>query len=116
MYMINPLWFYLIGIVENLQGFFIAIGALGVSISIIVSVVLLVEGGILAIKKQLLTFFITSLIFCFIGSLIPNKETCYSMAIASVATTENLEYAAEAGKNIIDYITEKAIELIEAGE
>ena len=36
--------------------------------------------------------------------------------VASVATTENLEYAAEAGKNVIDYITEKAIELIEAGE
>jgi hypothetical protein len=52
----------------------------------------------------------------FIGALIPNEKTCYSMAIASVATTENLDYAAEAGKNVIDYITEKAIELIKAGE
>ena len=117
MYIINPLWFYLIGVAEMIQGFFMITGGLGIGTVAIIGFVYLIEGQYSTInKKPITTILITGLIFCFIGALIPNKETCYSMAIASVATTENLDYAAEAGKNIIDYITEKAIELIEAGE
>ena len=38
------------------------------------------------------------------------------MAVASCITTENIEYASELGKNVVDYVTEKVVELIEAGE
>ena len=116
MYIINPIWFYLIGVAEAIQSFFLSFGIMGISAIIVVGMVIAVDGTINKFKKLFITGAIISIVFCLIGTLIPNKETCYSMAIASVATTENLEYAAEAGKNIIDYITEKAIELIEAGE
>lgn len=114
MYIINPWWFYLIGIAEAVQTFFFVIGILGLLGTCITWFVFMVEGD--KINFPMKTLSIIFAIMIFIGSLIPNEKTCYSMAIASVATTENLEYAAEAGKNIIDYITEKAIELIEAGE
>ena len=116
MYIINPIWFYLIGVAEAIQSFFLVMGTIGLFLIVALGIVAIVEKEELYFKKLFIIGFIISFIFCFIGTLIPNKETCYSMAIASVATTENLEYAAEAGKNIIDYIAEKAIELIEAGE
>ena len=117
MYLINPWWFYLIGIAEGLQSFFFIIGVMGILFSIVFAFVFFDE--IQKTNAKFKPIKILSIIFAimiFIGTLIPNEKTCYSMAIASVATTENLEYAAEAGKNVIDYITEKAIELIEAGE
>ena len=114
MYLINPWWFYLIGVAEAIQTFFMIIGALGGIIMVVLAFILLDEMG--SVPKICKLTIILFTIMIFIGTLIPNKETCYSMAIASVATTENLDYAAEVGKNVIDYITEKAIELIEAGE
>ena len=116
MYIVHPIWFYLIGVANAIQSFFLAIGALGLAAMLIFSIIFFDDKSFFSFKKYFITGLIISFIFCFIGVLIPNKETCYSMAIASVATTENLDYAAEAGKNVIDYITEKAIELIEAGE
>ena len=114
MYIINPMWFYLIGVAEGIQAFFLTIGIMGVIIIGIISLIFTIETD--EMPKFCKPIGILCAIMIFIGTLIPNQKTCYSMAIASVATTENLEYAAEAGKNVIDYITEKAIELIEAGE
>ena len=115
MYIINPWWFYLIGIAEAIKGFFLAFGTMSIA-AIVVTGIITVDGTINKFKKLFITGVIISILFYLIGTLIPSKETCYSMAIASIVTTENLEYTAEAGKNIVDYITEKAIELIEAGE
>ena len=116
MYLINPWWFYLIGIAGAIQSFFLAIGIIGLSAMVVLGIITAFDEGEFYFKKWFITGFIISFIFCLIGSLIPNQKTCYAMAIASVATTENLDYAVETGKNIVDYITEKAIELIEAGE
>ena len=93
-----------------------AFGTLGIVGIVVAGIMVAVDGAINKFKKLFITGAIISILFCLTGTLIPSKETCYSMAIASVATTENLDYAAEAGKNIVDYITEKAIELIEAGK
>ena len=115
MYVINPWWFYLIGIAEGIQTFFLLVGGIGLVLMLIVFINKIFGDEInfpIPIKKICIIF----AIMIFIGALIPNKETCYSMAIASIVTTENLNYTAEVGENIVDYITEKAIELIEAGE
>ena len=113
MYIINPIWFYLIGVAEGIQAFFLTMGRMGMIVTVLIALVCAVEAEVPTFCKPIV---ILCAIMIFIGSLIPNQKTCYSMAIASVATTENLEYASAAGKNVIDYITEKAIELIEAGE
>ena len=114
MYIINPWWFYLIGVAEGIKTLFLIIGIMGAIAMVLMAFLFTVETN--GMPKFCKPIIILCAIMIFIGTLIPNKETCYSMAIASVATTENVEYAAEAGKNVIDYITEKTIELIEAGE
>ena len=114
MYIINPWWFYFIGVTGTIQTFFWAIGIFGLLSICVIGFVFMVDGD--KIKFPMKTLSIIFAIMILIGTLIPNKETCYAMAIASVATTENLDYATETGKNIVDYITEKAIELIKAGE
>lgn len=114
MYIINPWWFYLIGVAEGIKTLFLTIGTIGGIAMILITFLLTVEAnGAPKFGKPII---ILCTIMIFIGTLIPNQKTCYAMAIASVATTENLDYAAGTGKNIVDYITEKAIELIKAGE
>ena len=114
MYLINPWWFYLIGVVEGIKTLFLTIGIMGAIAMVLIVFLFTVEAD--GVPKFCKPITILCAIMIFIGTLIPNQKTCYAMAIASVATTENLDYAAETGKNIVDYITEKAIELIEAGE
>ena len=46
-----------------------------------------------------------------IGLLIPEEKTVYKMLIASYATPNNIEYVKETGKDLVDYIIEKANEL-----
>ena len=46
-----------------------------------------------------------------IGLLIPEENTVYKMLIASYATPNNIEYVKETGKDLVDYIIEKANEL-----
>ena len=46
-----------------------------------------------------------------IGLLIPEQNTVYKMLIASYTTPNNIEYVKETGKDLVDYIIEKANEL-----
>ena len=46
-----------------------------------------------------------------IGLLIPEEKTVYKMLIASYTTPNNIEYVKETGKDLVDYIIEKANEL-----
>ena len=46
-----------------------------------------------------------------IGLLIPTEKTVYKMLIASYTTPNNIEYVKETGKDLVDYIIEKANEL-----
>lgn len=46
-----------------------------------------------------------------IGLLIPTENTVYKMLIASYTTPNNIEYVKETGKDLVDYIIEKANEL-----
>ena len=46
-----------------------------------------------------------------IGLLIPEEKTVYKMLIASYTTPNNIEYVKDTGKDLVDYIIEKANEL-----
>lgn len=113
---INPFWFYLIGIANSL-GLFLTIMA-GV-MSIIYFIFLIsyfvtsIEGGFnKEDKKNMNNFLRKGSIMCFIliivACLIPNEKTCYQMLTASLCTKENIEYLKETGKNLVDYIIETA--------
>lgn len=59
-------------------------------------------------KLKITMFFVIPII---IGLLIPEENTVYKMLIASYATPNNIEYVKETGKDLVDYIIEKANEL-----
>jgi hypothetical protein len=117
---INPFWFYLIGIANTL-GVFLTVMA-GVSsifyfIFLICYFVTSAENGFIDKKEQLIkknmdNFLRKGSIMCFIliivACLIPDEKTCYQMLTASLCTKENIEYLKETGKDLVDYIIETA--------
>lgn len=113
---INPFWFYLIGIANSLGVFLTIIAGL---MSIIYFIFLIsyfvtsIEGGFnKEDKKNMNNFLRKGSIMCFIliivACLIPNEKTCYQMLTTSLCTKENIEYLKETGKNLVDYIIETA--------
>ena len=113
---INPLWFYLIGIAGGVKDLFCLAGGLSFLGGLMIYFTSIIDNSMKDWKKPSKTIAIIGLIAILIGTFIPNEKACYSMAIASCITTENINYAGEISTNIIDYITEKAVEIIEAGE
>ena len=115
-YYINPIWFYLINISEGVKTFFGVAGGIVLILSIIALCLWGLDNAIdfanldddekkvvTAIKKII----ITSLISIFICILIPSKEACVEMMIASQVTHENVSATKEEVYEIIDYVTDK---------
>ena len=119
-YIINPIWFYLIGVASNLSCTFIVISGI---IFIAAFVLLLISameygGNIQEIMKVMKNFkvkgfIIIAVISLILGNIIPSRETCYQMLVASAFTYENVNYAIETGKDIVDYILETAEEVMD---
>lgn len=113
---INPFWFYLIGIANSLGVFLTIIAGLMSIIYFIFLISYFVtsieEGFNKEDKKNMNNFLRKGSIMCFIliivACLIPNEKTCYQMLTASLCTKENIEYLKETGKNLVDYIIETA--------
>ena len=117
MTIISPIWFYLIGLLENLGTI------LGVITLVLsgVSLLFFVIGGIAYLdaysennkimakaisqkgKKPLILALISATLYC----TIPSKETMYTMMVANVVTYENVEIATDAIKDSVDYIMDK---------
>lgn len=113
---INPFWFYLIGIANSLGVFLAVIG--GVScifyfIFVIYCFASLVDKSLNKenlkdMKRFLKRGIITCAISITMACLIPSEKTCYQMLVASLCTKENIEYLKETGKDLVDYIIETA--------
>lgn len=113
---INPIWFYLIGVSSNLQ----------IACTVIAFFTLVIVIGVLMyqILEDIGTDFkgwgskllIIGIICTFISILMPSKETCYQMMVASFITKENIEITAKAGKEAIDYIVNSIDKLLDEQE
>ena len=124
-YYIHPIWFYLMDICESFKG---------VSLAIAIVLFIFTLGGILIIcgivtesdfsnlsdrekeeqNKWLKKFKVSTIfaiIFMCLFCVTPTKEGVTKMMIASVVTYENVEMVKGDAKEIIDYITEKAVEI-----
>ena len=112
--MFNPIWFYLIELFERFRVFFIVIGLCGAIIGGIC--ILLFLGGGNEPPKGLIKTFVICVIVLFIGGLIPSKETCYKMIIASYITPSNIEAVKGEATDLIDYIVDKVDELTDSEE
>ena len=112
MYIINPWLFYLIGIADSLTTFFMFLGVTLLLGCVIFVIILAPASSVNEYEKKCLKNSvkgaIVGAIFLFISILIPPKDVSYQMLAASLVTKDNIEYATEAGKDIIDYIIESA--------
>lgn len=65
-------------------------------------------------KKMIKASVIATIISAVLMVVVPTEETVDKMMISSFITKENIEKTKEEAKEIVDYITEKAIELKKA--
>jgi len=115
-YYINPIWFYLMNVSTGLQILFFVVGGAATFLTIIITPIWINDNDVdiadmddnekktTGIFKKIIVAGIISL---FIGILIPSKETCIEMMIASQVTHENVSATKEEIYKIIDYITDK---------
>lgn len=96
---INPIWFYLVGMAATLKMVIAIIIALVIVIAIVDT---LDKGFTKEVKRLYIIGSILTILFCFI----PSEKTCYQMMVASLVTKDNIEYVTESGKDIVDYIIE----------
>lgn len=104
---INPIYIYLINVCNTLQILFGIIGVLSASSGLILwlsTIDMYDDDTITEYKKKAKQLLIPGIILVMIAILLPDKETSYTMLIASQVTTTNIEAATSAAKDIIDYI------------
>jgi hypothetical protein len=116
---INPLWFYLIGISENVACTFWVVGGLLLAIGVIIGIVLMIEAWDMKedVVKTLLKVVKKSVIIggilVTIGNLTPSKDTCYKMMTAALVTPNNITAVGEAATDVVDYIVDSVDQLLE---
>ena len=119
---INPLWFYLIGVSENVACTFWIVGGLLITIGIIIGIVLLCEGWGMnedMVKKILKVFkkaVIIGGLLVTVSDLTPSKDTCYKMMTAALVTPNNITAVGEAATDVVDYIVDSVDQLLEGDE
>jgi hypothetical protein len=121
MYYINPIWFYLIGIADQLKGVEIATCIISASVGLFSIFPILMNYDVLDFKhlddgnKMLIKVFktcvITIIIMVILAVFTPSSQTCEKMLISSVVTHENVESTKENAKEFVDYLFEKIEEL-----
>lgn len=105
----NPLWFYLIELFERFGIVFVIIGFFAVIGGGIAIFIFMMEGD--DISKCVKKIIVVGAILLALGGLIPSKETCYKMIVASYVTPANIEGVKGEATDLIDYIIEKIDEL-----
>ena len=118
-YIINPSWFYWLGVVESMRHFMVA--AFIVSIVVVVVSAIIIPMNISMIRefpdmsddeRKTVQFFTKALkiaiaalvISGLILMFVPSKETLIEMMIAKQATYENATWTLDALKSAVDYV------------
>ena len=120
-YIINPSWFYWLGVVNSMRGFMlaafiVAIVVIGVAlIVILVNVSMIREFPSLSDDERKNVRFFTKALKVAIGVcvasglflvFVPSKETLIEMMVAKQATYENATWTVDALKNAVDYVVQ----------
>lgn len=118
-YIINPSWFYWLGVVESMRYFMIA--AFIISIATIIVAIIIVPVDMRMIRDfpdmsdderksvQFFTKVLKAAIWALVISglillFVPSKETIIGMMIAKQATYENATWTLDALKSAVDYV------------
>ena len=118
-YIINPSWFYWLGVVNSMRcfmlaAFIVAIIVIGVALIVIPVNVKLIQDypSVSDDERKTVRFFTKALKVaigvCVVGGLflifVPSKETLIEMMVAKQATYENATWTVDALKNAVDYV------------
>ena len=125
-YIINPWFFYFIGLIEGIKVFFIIFTVISALAIIFLGVGLAtsefdVDASFDKKNDELIKTFakwfkrsiIATIVFALMLAITPTSATINKMMISSLVTKENLETVKTNAKDLIDYIVEKAEELKE---
>ena len=118
-YIINPSWFYWLGVIESMRHFMIAAFIISIAAIIVAIVIVPVDMRMIrefpdmsdderktvqfftkALKIAIVVLVISGLILMFV----PSKETLIEMMIAKQATYENATWTLDTLKSAVDYI------------
>lgn len=120
-YIINPSWFYWLGVVKSMRGFMlaafiVAIIVVGVSLIVIPVNVKLIQDypSISDDERKVVRFFTKALKVgigvCVVAALflvfVPSKDTLIEMMIAKQATYENATWTVDTLKSAVDYVVQ----------
>lgn len=111
---INPLFFYLIHLADNLRTTAVILIFIGVAIIFATTLWGMMDGFTKCTHTLIKTSIIIFCISIVIAIFVPSQETCYQMFVASLATSDNLNWVVDTGKSIADYIVESAAEIVGA--
>lgn len=111
---INPLFFYLIHLADNLRATAGILIFIGLAIIFATTLWGIMDGFTKCTHILIKTFIIVVCVSIVIVIFIPSQETCYQMFVASLATPDNLNWVVDTGKSIADYIVESAVEIVRA--
>lgn len=118
-YIINPSWFYWLGVVESMRYFMIAAFIISIAAIIVAIIIIPVDMRMIrdfpymsdderksvqfftkVLKAAIWALVISGLILLFV----PSKETIIGMMIAKQATYENATWTLDALKSAVDYV------------
>lgn len=120
-YIINPSWFYWLGVVHSMRGFMltafiVSIIIIGVALIIIpVDVKMIRDYPSISDDERKVVRFFTKAMKVAIGVcvasglflvFVPSKETLIEMMIAKQATYENATWTVDALKSAVDYVVQ----------
>lgn len=120
-YIINPSWFYWLGVVNSMRGFMIAAFVIAIIIVAVALIIIPVEVKMIqdfptmcADERKAVMFFTKALKVaigvCVVAALflvfVPSKDTLIEMMIAKQATYENATWTLDALKSAVDYVVQ----------
>lgn len=112
MYIINPMTFYWLSVLDALRGAFLVVSILGGAGSVVLPIIYLADSwGWDDDDKKMWVKIVAVVLPIFFASVlcvifIPSKQTMIEMLVAKFATTENAEWTVDALKSAVDYIVE----------
>ena len=112
---IHPLWFYLFDVLTNLNTILLTIGIVLAIFVIVFFIELSIEKSADIAFKSLKKYIILTIVVFLLNSLIPSKETCYTMMAASMVTPNNINTVGQTAEEIVDYIVDSVDQLLEEG-
>ena len=120
-YIINPSWFYWLGVVESMLHFMVAAFVLSIAFVVASAIIIPVDISVIrefpdisdgerktvqfftkALKIAIGVLVISGLVLVFV----PSKETLIEMMIAKQATYENATWTLDALKSAVDYVVQ----------